>query len=295
MRALVVGSTTIDVLDKTFRIGGSTYYGGVTLSRYLGDETHVLTTIDDNVSRYFRSTFSELGISLHSVKCSRVPHFVIKQGKAVNVVVNDCRIPPDVVRDLIRIIKPDIIFLAPVYREIDVRDYINLLRSLKDVTAFKALDIQGLVRVSTNEGIKCSWREDLLDLMSLVNLTHGNIKEFCFSNNVEYIIKSLTDAMKPYDGAVTITMDSSYVYLLHGGKCFKATPLKVVITDEVGAGDVFTVSAAHYAAEGKDLLYAVRAGIVAASLKVWRAHGTWFTKEDLEKYLHQIVFSQTCP
>ena len=295
MRALIIGSTTIDVLDKTFRIGGSTYYGGITLSRYLGDETHVLTTIDDDVSGYFRSTFSELGISLHSVKCSKVPHFVIKQGKAVNVVVSDCMIPPDVVRDLVRVIKPDIIFLAPVYREIDVRDYVNLLRSLKDVTAFKALDIQGLVRVSTSRGIECSWREDLLDLMSLVNLTHGNIREFCFSNNVEYIIKSLTDAMKPYDSAVTITMDSSYVYLLHGGECFKATPLKVVITDEVGAGDVFTASVAHYAAEGRDLLYAVRAGIVAASLKVWRARGTWFTKEDIEKYLHQIVFSLTCP
>jgi hypothetical protein len=295
MRALIVGSTTIDVLDEAFRIGGSTYYGGVTLSRYLGDETHVLTTIDDEVSGYFRDTFSELGISLHSVKCSKVPRFVIKQGKAVDVIASDCRIPPYVVGELVRVVKPDIIFLAPVYREIDVKEYVNLLKSLKDVTAFKALDIQGLVRVSTSKGIECSWREDLLDLMSLVNFTHGNIREFCFSNNAEYVVKSLAEVMKPYDSAVAITTDSSYVYLLHESRCFKATPLKVTITDEVGAGDVFTASVAHYAAEGRDLLYAVRAGIAAASLKVWRARSTWFTKEEIENYLPQVTFSQSCP
>ncbi|MBS7621941.1 hypothetical protein KEJ32_07515, partial [Candidatus Bathyarchaeota archaeon] len=162
MKALIIGSTTIDVINDTVRIGGTTYYGGLTLSRYLGDETHVLTTIDDNVSSYFYQTFHDLGISLHGVKCGGIPRFVIKNGKAVNVFVSECRIPAEVAEKLISVIKPDIIFLAPVYREIDIREYISLLESLRGFKALKVLDIQGLVRISTSKGIECFWYEDLL-------------------------------------------------------------------------------------------------------------------------------------
>ncbi|MEM0243839.1 MAG: PfkB family carbohydrate kinase [Zestosphaera sp.] len=294
MKALIIGSTTIDMLDDTSRIGGSTYYGGLTLSKYLGDETHVLTTVDDNVSSYFHETFSNLRISLHVVKCGKVPHFIIRHGKAVDVLVSECRIPALVARELINIIKPDIIFLAPVYKEIDVEEYVSLLRSLRGLTAFKALDIQGLVRVSTSKGIECRWREDLLDLMSLVNFTHGNLREFCFSSNTNQIIEVLVKSEKLRNTAVAITTDSLSVYLLSNGKCFKATPLKVVSVDEVGAGDVFTASVAHYVAGGKDLFYSVRAGVVSASLKVWRASDVWFTEEDLERYLPQVVFEEPC-
>ncbi|MEO3992751.1 MAG: PfkB family carbohydrate kinase [Desulfurococcaceae archaeon TW002] len=292
MKALIIGSTTIDVLNDTVRVGGTTYYGGLTLSRYLGDETHVLTTIDDNVSSYFHQTFSDLGISFHAVKCGKVPHFVIKNGKAVNVFVSECRIPAEVAGELISIIKPDIIFLAPVYREVDVREYINLLKSLSGFTMLKVLDIQGLVRVSTSKGIECFWCDDLLDLMSLVNFTHGNLKEFCFSSNANQIIKTLMKSEKLRGTAVAVTTDSSDVYLLYNSRCFKTTPLRVTSIDEVGAGDVFTASVAHYMAERKDLFHAVRAGVVAASLKVWRASDVWFTEEDLKYYLPQVVFEE---
>ncbi len=292
MKALIIGSTTIDVINDTVRIGGTTYYGGLTLSRYLGDETHVLTTIDDNVSSYFYQTFHDLGISLHAVKCGGIPRFVIKNGKAVNVFVSECRIPAEVAGKLISVIKPDIIFLAPVYREIDVREYINLLESLSEFKALKVLDIQGLVRISTSKGIECFWYEDLLDLMSLVNFTHGNLREFCFSCDANQVIKTLMKSKKLRDTAVAITTDSTDVYLLHNSRCFKVVPLRVTSTDEVGAGDVFTASVAHYMAEGKDLLHAVRAGVVIASLKVWRASNVWFTGEDLKYYLPQVVFEE---
>lgn len=294
MKALIIGSTTIDVLDYTVRIGGSTYYGGLTLSKYLGDETYVLTTVDDSVSNYFHETFSDLKISLRAVKCGKVPHFVIRHGKAVEVLVSECKIPAEVAGELIDVIKPDIIFLAPVYREIDVEEYIGLLRSLRGLTAFKALDIQGLVRISTSKGIECFWREDLLDLMSLVDFTHGNLREFCFSSSVEQVIKALVKSEKLRNTAVAVTTDSSDVYLLSSGRCFKTAPLRVVSVDEVGAGDVFTASVAHYVAEGRDILYAVRVGIVTASLKVWRASDTWFTREDLERCLPQVVFEEVC-
>ncbi|MGC8974611.1 MAG: PfkB family carbohydrate kinase [Thermoprotei archaeon] len=291
MKALIIGSTTLDLLGSTTRIGGTTYYGGLTLSKYLGDETYVLTTVDDNVSSYFYETFSSLGISIQAVRCSKVPHFIIKHGKAVEVLVSECRIPAKVTEELIKDIKPDIIFLAPVYREIDLGEYIDLLRSLRGVKVFKALDIQGLVRVSTGKGIECSWSNDLLDLISLVDLTHGNLREFCFSSDVDQVLKTL---IKLENTAVTITTDSSYVYLLYGGRCFKTTPLKVASVDEVGAGDVFTASVAHHIAKRRDILYAVRAGVVAASLKVWRASDEWFTKEDLEHYLPQVIFDESC-
>lgn len=294
MKALVIGSTTIDVLEGTVRIGGSTYYAGLALSKYLGNETYVLTTTDDSVSSYFRGIFSDLGISMRAVRCDKVPRFVIRRGKAVEVLFSECRIPADTAGELIDVIKPDIIFLAPVYREIDVEEYVGLLKSLRGLTAFKALDIQGLVRISTSRGIECFWCEDLLDLMSLVDFTHGNLREFCFSSNVEEIIEALMKTGKLKNTAIAVTTDSSDVYLLSSGKCFKATPLKVIGLDEVGAGDVFTASVAHYAAEGRDILYAVRAGIVAASLKVWRASDTWFTKEDLERYLPQVAFEEAC-
>lgn len=291
MKALIIGSTTLDLLDGTTRIGGTTYYGGLVLSKYLGDETYVLTTVDNSVSSYFYETFSSLGISLRAVKCDKVPHFIIKHGKAVEVLISECRIPAKTAEELIESVKPDIIFLAPVYREIDLREYINLLRSLRGIKALKALDIQGLVRVSTSRGIECSWSDDLLDLISLVDFTHGNLREFCFSSNAKQVLETL---IKLRNTAIAITTDSSYVYLLYSGRCFKAAPLRVASVDEVGAGDVFTASVAHYVAEGRDLFYAVRAGVIAASLKVWRASDVWFTKEDLKHYLPQVVFEESC-
>lgn len=294
MKVLIVGSTTIDVLNNTTKIGGTTYYGGLALSKYLGDETHVLTTVDDNVSKHFHEVFSSLGIHLYTIKCGKVPHFIIRQGKAVGVQANECRIPAEKVRELLSSIKPDIIFLAPVYREIDIKEYINLLKSLENTIAFKALDIQGLVRVSADEGIKCFWCDDLLDLMSLVDFTHGNLREFCFSSDLSQVIKTLMNSRKLRNTAVAITTDSSYIYLLHGSKCFKSNPLKVTSVDEVGAGDVFTATVAHFAVESKDLFYAVRAGVVAASLKVQRANDLWFTMRDLKHYLPQVVFNEEC-
>lgn len=287
MRALVVGSTTIDVVRDATRVGGSTYYCGLTLSKHLRDETHVLTSIDKRSSNLVRKTFSEAGVHLHTVECARIPQFSIKDGKAVDVVAGECVIPADIARGVIESVKPDIVLITPVYNEVVIDDYIKLLEGVEWVKV-KSLDIQGLVRVVASGGIKCAWRDEILKLMSVVNLTHGHIKEFCFTDDEVTVVSALASNEGLRNSVVAVSMDSRGLYLVTRGECYRVPSLQVMEVDEVGAGDVFTAVASHYMAVERDLQRAIVKGVIAASLKVSRATGNWFTVEELTERLSHV-------
>ncbi len=294
MRALIVGSTTIDVVRGVTRVGGSTYYCGLTLSKHLHDETHVLTPIDERSSNLVKRTFSGAGVRLHTVECARIPQFTIRDGKAVDVVAGDCAIPADVARRVIKSVKPDIVLVTPVYNEIAIDDYVELLESVKWVKV-KSLDIQGLVRVVASGGIKCVWRDEILKLMSTVSLTHGHVKEFCFADDEVTVVRALVSNEDLRNSAVAVSMDSRGLYLITRGGCYRVPSLQVTGVDEVGAGDVFTAVASHYMAVEGDLQRAIVKGVIAASLKVSRATGNWFTVEELTERLSHVSPQRILP
>lgn len=291
MRVVLVGSATIDVVDGDVRVGGSVYYGGLALSKYLHDEAHAVTLVDECSASLILKSFSSVGVVPHLVRCGKVPHFTISGGKVVDVVAGECRIPADVVEGVLEEVRPDILVVAPVYREIEISGYLRLLGGLSQVKV-KSLDIQGLVRSVGDGSIECVWSNELFKMMGLVNLTHGNLKEFCFSGGEEAVVKQLLENESLRGSAVAVTMDSRGLYLVADGKVFEISSLKVVGADEVGAGDVFTAVASHYMAAGEDLLEAVVRGVVAASLKVSRAAGDWFNVEELRERFSEVVVRQ---
>lgn len=291
MRALLVGSATIDVMGGDVRVGGSVYYGGLALSKHLHDETHVVTLVDERNVHLILKSFSNAGVIPHLVRCDKVPHFTISGGKAVKVIAGECRIPAYIVEEVLEEVRPDVLIIAPVYREIEISEYVRLLSGLNQVK-IKSLDIQGLVRSAEDRGIRCVWRDELFKIMSLVNLTHGNLKEFCFSSGEETVVRQLLENESLRNSAVAVTMDSRGLYLVAEGKVFEISSLQVVYADEVGAGDVFTAVTSHYMAAGEDLLKAAVRGVVAASLKVSRATGDWFTVGDLRKRISEVTVRQ---
>ncbi|MEM0015094.1 MAG: PfkB family carbohydrate kinase [Zestosphaera sp.] len=294
MKAVLVGSATVDVLGEGVRVGGSVYYGGLALAKHLGVETHAVTLIDKRNTDLILGSFLGSGVVLHPVECSRVPHFVIREGKAVNVVADECRIPADMVEKVLEDVRPDILMLAPVFQEVEVSEYVELLSAL-DQVKIKSLDIQGFVRSAAGDEIKCVWSDELFELMGLVDLTHGNLKEFCFSSSGDTVVRRLLENEVLKSSAVAATMDSRGLYLIAKGDSFKLSSLKVVSVDEVGAGDVFTAVTSHYMAAGNELPEAVMKGVVAASLKVSRSSRNWFTAEELEERLPEVEVHQHMP
>ncbi len=289
MRALIVGSATIDDFGSAFRVGGSVYYGGKALKMLPNVDVHVLTPIDKLYEEVILETFKMEGINIHSLKCESLPVFIIRSGRALGLKSRGCVIDIKEVVNIVKYLSPDILLLAPVFKELSVESVSQLLNVVKEDDIVISIDIQGLVREVDDNSILCVWDSRLFNVINEVNLTHGNLREFCFSSDITTVLHTLQTVIKTSKASIAVTMDDKGLFLIAEGMSYEIPALKIDVVDEVGAGDVFTAVSTYYLALKNSPLTASIKGSIAAALKVSKPYSRWFTEEEINTYFSKFI------
>ncbi len=282
-RVLFIGNITIDLIDGyRVRIGGSGFYGGIALSEYLGSSVHVLSSVDDAHGPMIRSALESYGIKLLKKLCTDVTTFVIEGGKAKSILKKGCVLEEEEALMALNLVKPDILLITPVINEVSIELAKNLLNSFRGT---KALDIQGFVREPSTNGLACSWKEGLEELLGISTVVHGNLSEFCIGKN---IIQWLSDVTSTSDSVILASRDALGCYVAYRGEVYSIPAPPVNAVDDIGAGDVLTAVTSYYIHKGLNPLDASCRGVAAASLKVENAYSSWFDLESIESIARSL-------
>lgn len=278
MKSLFVGNITLDILDNKIRVGGPGFYGGKTLSEYLNVDTYVLTYIDEKYKGLVLDVLSSYGIKILGIKSDKMPIFIIKDGKVLEFRGHSYKISNEVIENYVNTLRPDIMILSPIMREID-KSVVEVFNGYRG--SVTSLDIQGFVRLLVNGKIGCEWSKELEYIFPYFNIIHGNILEFCFTKDEKAIVKYILDISKSCKTAFVISLDYRGTYSIYNSEIYYIPSLAVNVIDDVGAGDILLSVASYFRAMGLSVLEAIVRGVIAASLKVENTYKSWFDKETL--------------
>ncbi|MCS7127787.1 MAG: PfkB family carbohydrate kinase [Sulfolobales archaeon] len=293
LKSLLIGNISLDLINSGIRLGGSVIYGGITLASLKADVV-IATHLDEIHGVLIEDLLKTFDIRALFKNCKTLPKFIICGGKALEVeaegCVHDLRTLVNIVSDL----KPNLLLLVPVFREISVSDSLELISTARRIgVRVIGIDIQGYVRSIKDRGLECSWPKDLWSLLEKVTIVHGNLREFCFNKDFSKVVKELAEVTRSIrDTAIVASMDDEGAYLFIQGEVIKVPPLlaEVQVIDDVGAGDVLLAAASYYMTKGLTSVEAVARGIAAASLKVARGLlQQWFTIDEIDNYSNIIL------
>jgi len=279
MKVMITGNLTIDFVENTYRIGGSGFYGGRALSEGFNVETYVLTNIDKNYRSSIINTMNSHGIKVLEIESETMPIFIISKGKAREFKGGSPKISNYFIEKYVKLLNPEIVILAPIMRELDINSIVFIEQKFKGILS---VDIQGFVRSIKNSEILCEWDKDLEKNLTLANIVHGNINEFCFKSSETQILKKMSNLSSICKTLFLVSLDQRGTYAIYKGEIFYIPSLNIVPIDDVGAGDILLAITSYYVAKGENVLQATIKGVIAASLKVGNACTKWFNKEDVE-------------
>lgn len=288
MKTLFIGNITIDDVGDRYRVGGSGYYGGRALAEYLGVEVYVATHISNDFRGLIRGALDIYGIKIIELGANATPIFIISNGKAIGFKGASPLIDIETVKIYTKMYGFDILYLTPIMNEISEQ---HIVHAKEFNTKIIALDIQGFVREYYDNNIRCLWRWNSEEVLLNVDLVHGNIKEFCFSDIEKEIIKHVKDLSSVGKTSFLVSLDYKGLYLIHNSEVIYIPPLSVKTIDDVGAGDILLAVTGYFRAMDMDILESVVRGVIAAALKVENAYGEWFNKELLEIYSKELLES----
>ena len=283
MDCLIVGNLTLDKIGDKLRIGGPGLYGGWALY-LLGCKVHVLTSMNSTYRRLFRGLMDKF--VFHEYNCGSLPIFIIREGRAVGLDKQGCRIDWCFIEQVINDVKPDILIFTPVYHEIEPHDLKNYRGSFKVV----ALDIQGLTRRLVDDKIVNIWDNVFFKILSFFDIVHGNIRELSFADEVNEVLMKLRDYSMEAGNAFLVSMDEKGLYLVYDGKILYFPPMKVKVYNDVGAGDVLLAVTSYYYALGYDIVNATKHGLAATLLKIESVNSKWFNEEEVLRKTREITY-----
>lgn len=285
LKCLVIGNFTVDVIDSVEYVGGSSYYSGWSLKQ-LDCDVYVLSTVSSRYRELFRELLEYFNIIEYS--CSSNPVFVIENGRAVGLKEPGCAIPIDLINETFVRVDPDIVLITPVFREVDLGDE-KLCRVLcSDV--IKSLEIHGLTRDLGKDGLINTWLVDLFKYFKFFNIVHGNIYEYCFSNDLLYIINKLLEYSSLHNTSFQVSMDNQGMYLVDKGSTYYFPPINENILNILGAGDVLLATTTFYIGLKQDNLEATKRGLIASYLKMKTSSKKWFTQNTIEKNIDLVKY-----
>lgn len=287
MKALFIGNLTLDIFENNLRVGGPGFYGGRALSEGFNAEVYALTNVDVDYRGLILGIANVYGIKILEIENKGMPMFRISGGKAVEFSGISHKIPSHIIESSIKIIGFDMVVLAPIMNEISV-DVITIIKDNSSILL--SADIQGFVRSMSNGNIICSWNKDLDEKLLLLDVVHGNIVEYCFTNNEKMVLKNIVDLSSTCKTLFLVSLDQRGTYAAHRGEIFYVPSLPVKAIDDVGAGDILLAVTSYYRAMNSSIIDAVVKGVIAASLKVENAYKMkWFDLESIETIYEEHV------
>lgn len=286
VKALFIGNITIDDLNGQYRVGGSGYYGGRALAEYLDTEVHVATHISDNFRGLIKGVLDLYGIKVIELGANATPIFIISNGRAVGFKGSSPLIDIEVLEWYIKIHRFDMIYITPIMNEVSEQQ-ISRIKEFKPKVV--AMDIQGFVRERYDEAIKCLWKWDSEETLLNADIVHGNIREFCFSDNEAEVLKHTKSISTIGRTSFLVSLDYRGLYLVHNNEILYIPSLSVKTVDDVGAGDILLAVSGYFKAMGMGVVESVVRGVAAAALKTENAYREWFSKELLDRYGSELI------
>jgi len=287
LKCLVIGNFTVDDLNGYLNKGGSSYYSSWSLAQ-LGCNVHVLTSISEKYRELYRELYSVINIWEYS--CPSNPVFVIKNDKAIALKERGCRISLNKVIEVYSIVKPDLLLFTPVFNEVEFNeDFLN--RVLKD-SIVTGLEIHGLTRDIVDSEIVNKWSDDLFNIFKYFKIVHGNIYEYCFSNNFIEIISVLRDYSTKHGTCFQISMDEAGLYLIDRGIVYYFKPANTHIVSKIGAGDVLLAVSSFYMSRRYNCLESTIRGFIASNYKMASRDSSWFNENCIEECVDKIEYTK---
>ncbi|MEL9940397.1 MAG: PfkB family carbohydrate kinase [Ignisphaera sp.] len=285
MKTLIVGNITIDEVGDRIRVGGTGYYGGRALAEYLDAEVYVATNIGEAYKGLVKSVLESHGIKVIEIGYSSTPVFVIRDGKAVSFKGESPRISLSNLEPYARIYRFDVVILGPIFREIDLNEIDQILSWGSKVVA---LDIQGLVRSVADGELKLVWDYSIEEKLRKIDIVHGNVKEFCFSDDIKNVLGKAREWSSTTKTIYLISLDERGLYIVANNEILYVRPPPTNPVDEVGAGDILLSVTAYYIAKGFNTIESVLRGVAAATLKIENAYREWFDRNSLESLAKEL-------
>ncbi|MEM0501525.1 MAG: PfkB family carbohydrate kinase [Ignisphaera sp.] len=288
MRALFIGNITIDDVNGRYRVGGSGYYGGRALAEYLGVDVYVATHIASDVRGLIRGTLDLYGIKVIELGADASPIFIISGGRAVGFRGSSPIIDMEAVKVYAKIYGFEAIYITPIMNEVLEHQIAQVKEFNPKITA---IDIQGFVRERSNDDIKCLWKWNSVEVLLNTDIVHGNVREFCFTDEEKDIIKYIKDLSSIGGTSFLVSLDYRGLYLVNNNEVLYIPSLPVETVDDVGAGDILLAVTGYFRAMGMSIVESVVRGIAAAALKTENAYREWFSRELLEIYSKELIES----
>lgn len=287
VRVLIIGNVTLDEIGDRIRVGGTGYYGGRALAQYLDAEVYVATNISEIYKGLIKGVLESHGIKIIETGYNSTPVFIIRNGKAVGFKGESPKINLLSLEPYIKIYRFDVVILGPILNEINLNE-LNVLDSWSPKVA--ALDIQGIVRRVNNHGeIELVWNENMEEKLQKIDIVHGNAKEFCFSKDINLLLKRVKEWSLSTKTLYLVSLDEKGLYMIKNGEILYIKPPPINVVDEVGAGDILLSVTAYYMAKGLTPFEATFRGVAAAVLKIENAYKEWFDKDLLESFAREIA------
>jgi len=272
---------TVDEIGDKLVVGGPGYYGGWAL-HLLGCEVHLVSSMSDKYRSLYRELYGVFRI--HEVPCDSNPRFIIRNGRAVGLVEEGCSIPVDYLENVIDDVGPDLVVFSPVYGELNGKHIVRV----KD--RFTSMDIQGFTRRIVGGDVVNVWSDELFRLFRYVDLVHGNIREYTFTNRFSELISRIRSVSEELTTGFFISMDERGLYLIHSGRIYYFPPVEVEVVSDVGAGDILLAVTSYYMCRGYGLLESTIRGLSATLSKISSRDRIWFDEKRIEEGVKQIKF-----
>jgi len=291
---LVVGGTSIDLMEGRRQLGGSAYYASMALI-HLGIKPIIVTN-----SSTLKSVFGSSAEVISPTKGSEVIYGIREFPKYRELKLIRCA----AVR-LISLLenhplinskhKINGLIISPIACELRINDLNKLISRFSDVGMI-GIDIQGFMR-DLREGsvVRINYENfyRLIDSLRGFRGTYfikGDVKEYPPPCRGGGIADCVDDDFK---GLIIQTNagDSLHIYPQRNKELISLKPLPNIYGEETGTGDIFTAVLTYLLSRGEKLISAISKASVAGGLKVARYLPPWFTYQELELLERKVAMT----
>lgn len=252
IRIVVVGHITLDEYDGKLVPGGSAYYCSRTYLA-LGAQVKLISTIGEDFQ--FNEIFNDLDVFVKRIgQTTRFKNIYKKNSIRQQISIAQAEpIKPDTIPDDFK--ECDILHLAPVLGEIDIKLWSTLVKS-----KMVAVGLQGWLRKIDDSKIvlhkKCDISDEEFNKLSLVCLSEGDIQGQ--TELLDRIIKLVPTVALTYG-------ENGYDIYKDGIKTSYGV-YRTIEVDPTGAGDVFAAGFFYGIVSGKSEMEAGYLGAGLASV-----------------------------
>ncbi len=273
VEVVVIGSLTKDLIGNDLRLGGPAYYCVLSLVQ-LGVNTKLICSADDDLYtkllnwgvKVLRCGFKGPIFRLTYLSNGSRRVELLRRG-------DDITLSDEEIEEILG--SASAVIVNPVIKEISL----ELVRKIKSMSRFLAIDMQGFVREHNDGLVKYSWSDESYEVVKLANLIHLSIDELPPNKDVLEAIDLLRSLTK---ATVVISMDfRGSVVAIEDGKVHRVPALPGIDGYSTGTGDVMLATMTYSLVSGYDVLTSIALGTVAAGLRVRRLDPPWFTLNEL--------------